>query len=408
MLADTATTSQVMISSAAAASADAWCLDGSPPVYYISRGTQSSKWMIWHEGGDWCDRVPKVQMPGERGEWSCLHRSRKRLGSSTHEDTANARTGSYPVNLSDFGEHFEFLSRNQSRNWMHGWNHVFVRYCDGGSFAGTSRQRIRLPGKGIKETTLYFRGRAITKVIISDLLENQGLAEASDVVIAGSSAGGLGVLMQGDDWSASIAEHVKSQGRVAPRTVLLIDSGFFPAYQAHHIRCRYKERMAAVFRLHKPSSIAFRKCRKAHAAEPWLCMFGTRLLPHISTPLFAYMSAYDSWGIPRVLCAASESEIDNAGHAFRNEVLRSFHATSATINHAIYIDSCRHHTKCWSGMLVDGDSPASAFYKWYHSTSQRRTWVDETHYGNPKCDTYYHETACPVGLNLTSSAAENL
>lgn len=25
--------------------------------------------------------------------------------------------------------------------------------------------------------------------------------------------------LQGDDWSASIAEHVKSQGRVAPRTV---------------------------------------------------------------------------------------------------------------------------------------------------------------------------------------------
>lgn len=32
-------------------------------------------------------------------------------------------------NMEQFGEHFEFLSRNQSRNWMHGWNHGAPARC---------------------------------------------------------------------------------------------------------------------------------------------------------------------------------------------------------------------------------------------------------------------------------------
>jgi hypothetical protein len=84
-------------------------------------------------------------------------------------------------------------------------------------------------------------------------------------------------------------------------------------------------------------------------------MFGSRLLPHIQTEYFAYLSAFDSWGIPRVLCADSEAEINKLGGAFRHEVLASFRASDGAHVNAIYIDPCRHHTKCWSHMQVGSD-----------------------------------------------------
>eukprot|EP00976_Prorocentrum_cordatum_P065153 1177794-Prorocentrum_minimum.AAC.3 len=31
----------------------------------------------------------------------------------------------------------------------------------------------------------------------------------------------------------------------------------------------------------------------------------------------------------------------------------------------LFIDSCRHHTKCWSNIVVDEYTPAQAFGNWY-------------------------------------------
>lgn len=33
---------------------DAVCLDGTPGVYYISRGKSPNKFMVYFEGGGWC------------------------------------------------------------------------------------------------------------------------------------------------------------------------------------------------------------------------------------------------------------------------------------------------------------------------------------------------------------------
>ena len=39
---------------------------------------------------------------------------------------------------------------------------------------------------------------------MQDLTQHRGLRAATDVVLAGASAGGLGVMLQADDWAAHI------------------------------------------------------------------------------------------------------------------------------------------------------------------------------------------------------------
>ena len=48
---------------------------------------------------------------------------------------------------------------------MHDWNHVMVRYCDGGSFSGTSKHVMEADDDLSKEPqVLHMQGRFVLKV----------------------------------------------------------------------------------------------------------------------------------------------------------------------------------------------------------------------------------------------------
>ena len=86
-------------------------------------------------------------------------------------------------------------------------------YCSSDSWSGDR------PAKSNKD--LHFSGSKIIENVIRDLVA-KGLQNASSIYLAGSSAGGTGVLVNLD----KIADLVKS---INPRTLVsgLIDSGWF-------------------------------------------------------------------------------------------------------------------------------------------------------------------------------------
>lgn len=88
------------------------CLDGSPPAYYLRRGSVNNKWHVHFEGGGWCFDLEQ-----------CFLRSKTDKGSSKH----------YPS--CDRLEHY-LSSVDQKNPMMYSWNTVLVKYCDGGSYAG--------------------------------------------------------------------------------------------------------------------------------------------------------------------------------------------------------------------------------------------------------------------------------
>merc|ERR1719174_2686005 len=103
---------------------------------------------------------------------------------------------------------------------MYNWNMVHMNYCDGGSFSGNNETTALVDGK-----PLYFRGKRIREAVFASLLSSKGLANASDVVISGCSAGGLATFLHTDQWCDAIA--AAAPGAMC---VGLPDSGFFLDY----------------------------------------------------------------------------------------------------------------------------------------------------------------------------------
>ena len=93
------------------------CLDGSPPAYYVRRGTGSGsqKWFVYFEGGGWSMSYD-----------NSLERAKTILGSSkSYEVCETAKSMKF------------YKSADPSQNpLMHNWNVVHIRYCDSSSYSG--------------------------------------------------------------------------------------------------------------------------------------------------------------------------------------------------------------------------------------------------------------------------------
>lgn len=170
------------------------CMDGSLPGYYLRKGLASdtNKWIIHLHGGAWCYDLH-----------SCIKRRSTILGS-----TLNSRN-------EDMDSFFHgILSKYEKINpYFFTWNVAVLSYCDGGLFSGNRRRP--LTGKGKK---FYFQGRSVLRSLIEHI-KTYNLHNASEVILSGTSAGGLAIALQGDFLRKFIPPYVKVRG--------LIDAGFF-------------------------------------------------------------------------------------------------------------------------------------------------------------------------------------
>lgn len=108
------------------AESEAKCLDGSQPAYYLHRGSGSGKhkWLVFFEGGGWCYDLQQ-----------CYLRSKTTLGSSNE----------YPPHMTSEELRFYFSGSQVANPAMHDWNIVYVRYCDGSSYAGDATNTYKVP-----------------------------------------------------------------------------------------------------------------------------------------------------------------------------------------------------------------------------------------------------------------------
>lgn len=176
---------------------------------------------------------------------SCHDRANKGLGSSRGWNSS----GMFNPNVSSAGGGLPnapdnwycchgILSSNSSENPdFHDWNLAFVGYCDGSSFSGNRD----LPLHG-----LHYRGRANLDAVLDRLLlprrsPHMSLADATEVLISGGSAGGLAVYLHADHIAARLpssasvsksprAQLTKTVAQLtqAPRATVLLRSGVSP------------------------------------------------------------------------------------------------------------------------------------------------------------------------------------
>lgn len=137
------------------------CMDGSKGAYYISKG-DPEKFVIHLQGGGEC--VDSV---------ACGKKVHSSLGSSKYfSETFNG---------------YQLISAQTENAILFNWTRIFVPYCSQDLHSGT-RTTVSNSTFGY-----YFSGHHIFASVVKNLISIERLGKASDVVLTGGSAGGIGV-----------------------------------------------------------------------------------------------------------------------------------------------------------------------------------------------------------------------
>lgn len=155
--------------------------------------------------------------------------------------------------------------------YWHDANHVLVPYCSSDSWSGTKAMPEIRDGWS-------FMGSLIVRQVIADLIPlGLGRSQGGELLLAGSSAGGLGVMLNLDKVKRFL--RVERGLKIAVRGVS--DSGWFldrdpyvrnAVAAADVVKLGYK-----MWGGDLPEA-----CTAKHPNEPWRCYFGYRLYPTLN------------------------------------------------------------------------------------------------------------------------------
>ena len=385
---------------------EARCMDGSRYGYYFrpaSSASAAKKWVIELQGGGWC-----------YNEGACYGRTLPSYGNGVFGSSKNW--------TSSFGTYY---LDNQD------WNRVFLRYCSGASFTGYRKEGWDASGWQIpghtppnnrvpNGTKLWFRGAANLADSIADLQAKHGMEDVDELVLTGSSAGGLATTLNLD----RVKELVQPQ-----RIAGLSDAGFFK-YESNHSTPRwsgsanFSADMQHLFGMVNASGSLSAKCQAAQTAHgsavpavggkeipapgPWNCLVAATAEQYVESPLFFLQSRFDHFQLGAELalqcmvkqsysppwqdanCSAEEvggmKEYAADLHAELSRVI------SQSSSRGIFLSSCIIHGQsnlnAWTKTKIAGVTPQQAWREWYgglgaNEPSVTTKWVEECADGLP-------------------------
>ncbi|XP_026671001.1 palmitoleoyl-protein carboxylesterase NOTUM [Ceratina calcarata] len=312
------------------------CNDGSQAGFYLRKSHGSQRWIIYLEGGWYC-----YDHKSCRNRWLRL----RHLMTSTQ----------WPETRDVGG----LLSSNPEENpyWWNA-NHVFVPYCTSDSWSGT---------RSSANDMFSFMGAEIVTQVIRDLVP-LGLENASSLLMAGSSAGGTGVMLNLDHVRNLI--HYKLGLRfVDIRGVS--DSGWFldrAPYSSNGLSSVDAVRKGMEFwKARMPDN-----CVAKYPTEPWRCYFGYRLYPTLTVPLFVFQWLFDE----------AQMSADNVGAPVTKQQWDYIHKMGDSLRQtfenvtAVFAPSCISHSiltkRDWQLVKIDEVSLSQALYCWEQMSSDPR------------------------------------
>jgi len=369
----------------------AMCLDGSPAAYYIREATKpqdADKFILFIHGGGWCYK-----------EDDCLERTKTQFGSSTLMPPTNS-----------YGDTILGEDPEQNPDFF-SWNHVVFAYCDGASFTGAADKPIIVNG-----TKLYFRGFYNLKAIIHDLLVNHGLNKATEVILAGESAGGLATFIHADQIAEMLPSTVKRYKAVPM-------SGLFLRHNNVNGEPVYESQLQYTFMMHNSTAGVDPHCLLAKSPMYMhYCMFAEETIKSTQTPIFVSNSIYDRWAARCIMtaepvdpsssingnctaapgwapcideeeCTSEQWDLFNKdyGDDFR-DVITGIKAFQKDGN-GVFAYSCYYHsaeiTEHWNRFAINGVTLRQALTRWYKSDMEpanKHTYIDCRINGNFLCN----------------------
>lgn len=336
------------------------CNDGSPAGYYLRKAHGSKRWIVFLEGGWFCGSAT-----------TCRERHKKMRGLMSSKQWRTTKRG------------IGLLSTDPKENpsWWNS-NHVFIPYCSSDAWSGNASIET---GRRFS-----FLGTRILDRVIEELL-SEGLSIARHLLLAGSSAGGIGVILNLD----RIAKNLKMAGfNVHVRG--LTDSGWYLIGDESPLspRClvgggnnwapsqAIKEGMAYW------NGVVPEDCARRNPTEKWKCYFGEHVYRTDSnspkhSPLFVFQWLYDTaqlawtltgqFSIPRKLKKDEYQKVLQCLLGLGTKLKQSFNRTKG-LECAVFAPSCASHTiltrNDWLNVRVGGKTLNDALDAWYQSSDQ--------------------------------------
>jgi len=230
-----------------------------------------------------------------------------------------------------------------------------VHYCSSDVYAGDGERKIA-------GTTWQFRGHRIVDAIIDELGEKSiegapRLADAKEVIVAGSSAGGMGV--------NNTVDHIA--GRLAKaRVVGISDCSWIPTMKPFGpgtLEVGPATAEAAAY----TDAVADETCAAAHPNDPDACLAASVVYPYLETPTFFYAEQRDpvllgTLGITGAKSPDQRRYILQYGRLLRQQVQDEHVA-------AYFLADIGKHTSLtndrFNSVVIDGQSLSQTIGDWY-------------------------------------------
>ncbi|KAH8269999.1 hypothetical protein KR018_001992 [Drosophila ironensis] len=318
------------------------CNDGTHAGFYLRKQPSSKKWIVFLEGGWHC-----FDLRSCRARWMRL---RHLMTSSQWPETR------------DVGG---ILSPHPEENpYWHNANHVLIPYCSSDSWSGTRTEPVTQD----PENSWRFMGALILRQVIAELIPvGLGRVPGGELLLVGSSAGGLGVMLNLDRIRDFLVNEKKLQ--ITVRGVS--DSGWFLDREPYTpAAVASSEAVRQGWKLWQ--GLLPDDCTKAHPTEPWRCYFGYRLYPTLKTPLFVFQWLFDE----------AQMRADNVGAPVTPQQWNYIHEMGGALRSsldnvsAVFAPSCIGHAvlskRDWVNIKIDDISLPAALRCWEHSTRRKR------------------------------------
>uniref|UniRef100_A0A8C9VJ46 Notum pectinacetylesterase 2 n=1 Tax=Scleropages formosus TaxID=113540 RepID=A0A8C9VJ46_SCLFO len=320
------------------------CNDGTAAGYYLKEFKGSKRWLIFLEGG-WCCYNKET--------CDSRYKNIPRLMSSSEWPQTRKGTG--------------ILSSQLEEN-PHWWNTniVFVPYCSSDVWSGT--------GPPVKYA---FMGSLIIREVIKDLVL-KGIKQAKVIMLAGTSAGGTGVLLNIEKVSAQL-EQLGAEAQVRG----LVDSGWFLESKQQKatecpdsVSCTPTDAIKKGLRLW--NGMIPEKCRQQYKkGEEWQCFFGHKLY-HVApalpqSPLFVVQWLFDEEQLRVENIYLGGQSLSEEQWTYMQNLGKELKSSLKDVS-AVFAPSCLSHTLItksnWMDFQVKGTSLARALQCWDKSLQE--------------------------------------
>uniref|UniRef100_A0A674NEP8 Notum pectinacetylesterase 2 n=1 Tax=Takifugu rubripes TaxID=31033 RepID=A0A674NEP8_TAKRU len=265
----------------------------------------------------------------------------------------------------------------ENPHW-HNANIVFIPYCSSDVWSGTRPAPAppQRPGQARERDRDYaFMGSMIIREVIKDLAP-KGMKQAKVVMLSGTSAGGIGVMLNIERVASQLSQ-LGAEAQVRG----LVDSGWFLESKRQRspdcpeaISCSPEDSIRIGLRMW--NGVVPDRCRQLYRkGEEWQCFFGHKLYATLSSPVFIVQWLFDEEQLKveniymggQSLSEEQWQYIQNLGNEVKNSLR---HITAA------FAPSCLSHTVItksnWLSFQVRGISLSRALYCWDRSLEATR------------------------------------